>query len=304
MKPLAWIILLLFVASATPAQQSTVQRPAILGISHVRFHVTQLQASLPFYEDIIGLNADANACKNAPALKCFRVNALQVVQLDPRDWDRPNDLLEELAFSTSNVAAMRKFLDANGLKPDPIANNAAGEPSVSFQDSEGHRVVFEEPEKGVLMLARNPRQVSKSLIHAGFVIQDRAAADHLFKDTLGFHLYWQGGMNETDTNWVAMQVPDGVDWLEYMLRISPTADHHTFGVMYHISLGVPDIHVAQKQLVANGWTPKEEPKVGRDGKWQLNLYDPDDTRIEFMEFTPKEKPCCSEFTGKHPGPQN
>ena len=43
--------------------------------------------------------------------------------------------------------------------------------------------------------------------------------------------------------------------------------------------------------------------MGRDGKWQLNLYDPDDTRIEFMEFTPKEKPCCSEFTGPHPGPK-
>jgi hypothetical protein len=41
--------------------------------------------------------------------------------------------------------------------------------------------------------------------------------------------------------------------------------------------------------------------MGRDGKWQLNLYDPDLTRIELMEFTPKEKPCCSEFQGQHPG---
>jgi len=301
MKPLALTILLLFVASASPAQQSAVPRPKILGISHVRFHVTSLPSSLPFYQDIVGLNPDAHACTNLPALKCFRVSATQVVQLDPRDWDRPNDLLEELGFSISNVKAMRKFLEANGLKPDPIANNAAGKPSVSFVDSEGHRVVFEHPEKGAL--AANPHQVSRSLIHAGFVIQDRAAADHLYKDILGFHLYWQGGMNETDINWVAMQVPDGVDWLEYMLRISPTADHHTYGVMYHISLGVTDIHAAQKQLVANGWIPKEEPKVGRDGKWQLNLYDPDDTRIEFMEFTPKEKPCCSEFTGTHPSPK-
>jgi hypothetical protein len=54
------------------------------------------------------------------------------------------------------------------------------------------------------------------------------------------------------------------------------------------------------QLVANGSKPKEEPKIGRDGKWQLNLYDPDDTRIEFMEFTPTEKPCCSSYTGRHP----
>jgi len=46
----------------------------------------------------------------------------------------------------------------------------------------------------------------------------------------------------------------------------------------------------------------EAPKIGRDGKWQLNLYDPDETRVELMEFTPVEKPCCSEYTGPHPKP--
>jgi hypothetical protein len=66
--------------------------------------------------------------------------------------------------------------------------------------------------------------------------------------------------------------------------------------------GVPDIQAAREQLVKNGVHLTEEPKLGRDGKWQLNLYDPDQTRIEFMEFAPKEKPCCSEFTGPHPKP--
>jgi len=34
----------------------------------------------------------------------------------------------------------------------------------------------------------------------------------------------------------------------------------------------------------------------------LNLYDPDETRVEFMEFTPIERPCCSEYAGQHPVP--
>jgi hypothetical protein len=46
----------------------------------------------------------------------------------------------------------------------------------------------------------------------------------------------------------------------------------------------------------------EEPHIGRGGKWQLNLYDPDDTRVELMEFAPVQKPCCSEYTGPHPKP--
>ncbi len=109
-------------------------------------------------------------------------------------------------------------------------------------------------------------------------------------------------MNDGETSWVAMQVPDGTDWVEYMLNIPADADKHTLGVMNHIALGVPDIHAAQKQLLTNGMKLTEEPKMGRDGKWQLNVYDPDDTRVEFMEFTPVEKPCCSEFTGPHPKP--
>jgi hypothetical protein len=110
-------------------------------------------------------------------------------------------------------------------------------------------------------------------------------------------------MNDDKDDWVAMQVPDGTDWLEYMLNISSDADKHTLGVMNHIALGVEDIHEAEKRLIANGWKPGEEPKLGRDGKWQLNLYDPDDTRVEFMEFQPKEAPCCSAFTGPHPEPR-
>jgi hypothetical protein len=97
-----------------------------------------------------------------------------------------------------------------------------------------------------------------------------------------------------------MQVPDGTDWTEYMLGVSPNASHKTLGVMNHIALGVPDIHAAQQQLIKNGWKGTEQPKIGRDGKWQLNLYDPDQTRVELMEFTPVEKPCCSEYTGPHP----
>jgi catechol 2,3-dioxygenase-like lactoylglutathione lyase family enzyme len=73
--------------------------------------------------------------------------------------------------------------------------------------------------------------------------------------------------------------------------------------MDHIAIGVTDIHATEERVRADGLKFTEQPKIGRDGKWQLNLYDPDETRVEFMEFKPAEKPCCSEFTGPHPGPK-
>jgi len=134
--------------------------------------------------------------------------------------------------------------------------------------------------------------VSSRMIHAGFIVRDREAEDHFYKDILGFHLYWHGGMKDDQTDWVAMQVRDGTDWLEYMLRVhnpSPKA----LGVMHHFAIGVPAIQPAYKTVVARGLNPPQPPKIGRDGKWQLNLYDPNYTRAELMEFEPAEKPCCS-----------
>ncbi len=144
--------------------------------------------------------------------------------------------------------------------------------------------------------------ISHKLIHAGIIVKDAEAENRFYGDALGFHVYWHGGMKPDVMQWLAMQVPDGTDWIEYMLHIPADADKRTRGVMYHISLGVPSVAAAAKELEAKGYHGFEEPKIGKDGKWQLNLYDPDFTRVELMEFTPVEKPCCAEFTGKHPGP--
>jgi catechol 2,3-dioxygenase-like lactoylglutathione lyase family enzyme len=301
MRQVALTIILLFAGSAALAQQNAVRRPPILGISHVRFHVTEPEIAINFYQDVLELTPRPNrdACENSH-LRCFWISDQQFVELDLVEQRRPSGLLEEVALATSDLEAMRKFLAANGERPELEVRSSGRLVSFSVRDPEGNRIAFEERQNA--KLASNDSSVSNHLIHAGFVVHDRAAADHFYKDILGFRPYWHGGMKDDKDDWVAMQVPDGTDWLEYMLNISPNAHKHALGVMNHISLGVPDIHAAQQQLIKNGWKPSEEPKIGRDGKWQLNLYDPDDTRVEFMEFTPKEKPCCSEFTGPHPGP--
>ncbi|MFY9855822.1 MAG: hypothetical protein WAK26_18285, partial [Terracidiphilus sp.] len=60
-----------------------------------------------------------------------------------------------------------------------------------------------------------------------------------------------------------------------------------------------------KQLELRGGVPpahERMPLLGLDGKWQLDLVDPDGTRVEFMEFLPVKQPCCAPFTGPQPHP--
>jgi hypothetical protein len=104
-------------------------------------------------------------------------------------------------------------------------------------------------------------------------------------------------------------VPDGTDWLEYMVVGTPTErgipatmSAATLGVLNHFSLGIPNAEAAYTLLwSADRLTGQTNtPKIGRDAKWQLNLLDPDGTRAELMEFHAVAKPCCSPFTATDP----
>jgi catechol 2,3-dioxygenase-like lactoylglutathione lyase family enzyme len=283
------------------AAQDQPARPPITGIAHVRIFSTDLHKSLDSYSQVLG-TAARNAGCTGMARPCFIVNDRQQILISELSSAPPENLLAEIAFATPDLARMRAYLLAHNLAAGPVTRDISAVSHFSLRDPEGNTIVFVQLHPRGLFTAP-AEQVTTHMIHAGFVVHDRATTDHFYKEILGFRPYWHGGMKDDKDDWVAMQVPDGTDWVEYMLNISPTADKHTLGVMNHIALGVPDIQAAKAQLIKNGWKPGEEPKLGRDGKWQLNLYDPDDTRIEFMEFTPKEKPCCSEFTGPHPGPK-
>ena len=170
-----------------------------------------------------------------------------------------------------------------------------------MKDPEGHAIEFVE--RGTTeAIAPSASAVSRHMIHAGFLVYQGAAEDHFFLDILGFRPYWHGGMKDDVTEWVSMQVPDGTDWLEYMLNQPLQPSLQTAGVMNHISLGVVDMKKAQAVLESHGWKVHgdERAQMGKDGKWQLNLYDPDGTRVELMEFAPVQTPCCSSYTGPHP----
>jgi catechol 2,3-dioxygenase-like lactoylglutathione lyase family enzyme len=310
-----------FIATAlflSVSAEAAPKRPRIIGIDQVQIAVTNVDAAIPFYRNVTpndcihGVNRAqmeaqknghhgytfAGVCDFLPEITFFVDSCCQTLILSAIHEPVPTNLIEQVTFATDNVHELRRYLKANGFTP---SKPRQPDTYLTITDPEGHLIGFVQryPSRS----SQEPNVPFPQLIHVGFVVHDRAAEDHFFKDILGFRLYWHGGMKDDQDNWVAMQVPDGTDWVEYMLGIPPDASHHTLGVMNHIAIGVSDVHATEQQLIKSGLKLTEAPKIGRDGKWQLNLYDPDDTRVEFMEFTPAEKPCCNPFTGPHPGPQ-
>jgi hypothetical protein len=91
------------------------------------------------------------------------------------------------------------------------------------------------------------------------------------------------------SDWINMKVPDGTDYLEYMFVMGkPTRQQ--LASMHHVALLVPDIQNAletERERVSDP-TSIRSPQVGRNRRWQLNLFDPDGSRAELMEpFTMK-----------------
>ncbi len=284
-----------------------VARPAITGISHIGLVAQSLDADRKFYVDVLGWTTSPSL-ENTGGLR-FSGNSKQWVDVAPaiHPTDPP---MNHVALAPANAEQMRVYLKAHKVDaPDKLTIWKDGSRSFRVHDPEGHLIEFIQtptanPQRAISKKSAHPTSISSRIIHAGFTVHSADAEDAFYRGLLGFHLYWKGGMKSGVTDWVSMQVPDGTDWMEYMLNVPVNATHAQLGGANHFSLGVVDMDHVVSQLSQRNWPnrPAIHKQMGRDGKYQLNIYDPDGTRVEFMEFQPREKPCCSPFTGIQPAP--
>jgi len=290
---------LLILLVLTLAAFAQTQRPHITGIDHVCFYTTAPDGVKHLYVDILGLAA-ADPIESGETVRY--ISGKQWVGYSPAPDPKATDRMDHVAFATDNISALRRYLIEKGIKPGQIEGRSDHSLTLTVKDPEGHKIEFVERSKDEVVPTPPASAASHRMIHTGFIVYNRDAADHFYREILGFRPYWHGGMKDDVTDWVSLQVPDGTDWLEYMLNQPAHPDLQLTGVMNHISYGVADMAKAQALLESHGWKThgEEHAQMGRDGKRQLNVFDPDHTRIELMEFKPAEKPCCSDFSGPHP----
>jgi len=295
-SPTRTLLLACLLSASALAQQPT--RPPITGVAFARFYTTDPTAAQKFYGTTLGFER-----KEVDGMWLYPVNHSQWIELLTTPPPQPNVRMAAVAFTTTDAAKLERYLKAHNIKPAvPLKQGQFG-----VRDPEGNLVIFVQQgsEKPVATALSSPNAPSTRIIHVGFMVTDRAKEDAFWQQILGFRPYWHGGPNPGVDNWVSIQVPDGTDWLEYMLNISPSATLKTIGVMDHMSLGTTKMTDVVAALARNHCEGADctASKMGRDGKIQLNLYDPDLTRVEFMEFQPSGKPCCSPILGKAPSEQ-
>jgi lactoylglutathione lyase len=266
------------------AMQSAPSRPAVLGLAHVRLYTSSLAKARAFYGTVLGYPETANP---GTASSVFRVNDRQRIIVREGLPANQDDRFIDVAFETSDENAAAAYLASRGLPADPLDDVPdGGGRAVATRDPDGHRIELLVRFSGPAPRDPNDRRISTRILHAGLTIRDAARADAFYKDVLGFSEIWRGGRAEGALSWINMRVPDGTDYLEYMLTASPP-DRRQLGVAHHIALLVPSIQDAleavRARTSADDPNHRAVPQIGRNNRWQLNLFDPDGTRIEFME---------------------
>ncbi len=285
-------------AAPSPSPGGT-ERPAIFGVAHIGLKTDDLTAAREFYGHVLGFQEPFTVDKPSGGLMLtyFKVNDHQYIEVFPELKSPTEDRLSHIAFETADALKLRDYLASREVSvPATLHPGLDGNLSFMVKDPDGHAVEFVEYRSGSLH-SRNfgkflpDARISERMIHVGITVKDRAAADGFYRDVLGFREMWHGGRTDDRTDWVDMRVPEGTDWLEYMLNVENPSSR-TLGVMHHLALGVPSVDAGHRTVVERGLKP-DAPKIGPDGKWQLNLYDPNSTRVELMEPKPVRTPCCS-----------
>jgi lactoylglutathione lyase len=302
MKPLS---VLAIVAVALPlSAQPPAGRPKVLGVAHMAIYVKDLGKTRQFYEQFLGFAEPFTLPgKNGePGVRIafVKVNDRQYIEIF-NEKDRGEGQLNHISIYTDSADRMRDYLRANGIEAmgnaahGPVPKGQTGNKNFNVKDPDGHivEIVEYQPDSWTAQHAGKdvpPERISNAIMHVGFLVGDLEKSNHFYGDILGFTETWRGGGNPNLLSWVNMRVPDGQDYVEFMLY-GELPDPDGRGTKNHISLTVPDAQKTLDELkrrAAQGLYTAPEGKelaiqIGVNRKRQINLYDPDGTRVELME---------------------
>jgi catechol 2,3-dioxygenase-like lactoylglutathione lyase family enzyme len=283
------------VSRADSPAASAAQRPHILGIAHVALFSHDIDVSRKFYKDFLGFD-EPFSLKNADGttrLTWIKINDDQAVELFP-EKQAGTDRLYQLSFRTDDAEAMRLYLKSAGIEvPAKTGKGKSGSINFSVKDPDGHTIEFEQQLPGSWINDDRGKhlpdtRISVRMPHVGLMIRDLDESLKFYRDVLGCKEIWRGSKNGKTLSWANLQVPDGKDYVEFMLydTMPPLARINT---LHHLCLEVADVSKTEQTLSARPLPQDSKPAskiaVGVNGKRQINYYDPDGTRVEVMEPT-------------------
>lgn len=260
-------------------------------------YVKDLAKARQFYEDLLGFSEPftlPNKESGGTRIVFVKVNDRQYFEIF-NEKDRGEGQLNHISFYVDSADRMYSYLKAHGVEiqsdKGSVGKGQTGNKNFNIKDPDGHivEIVEYQTDSWTAREAGNflpSTRISDHIMHVGVLVGDLEKSIRFYDGILGFKEFWRGSSSPNVLNWVNMRVPGGPDYLEFMLY-SKIPEPDARGTRNHASLMIPDADLAlaelKKRAAKIGYTREIVIQTGVNRKRQINLYDPDGTRIELME---------------------
>jgi len=275
----------------------SVQRPKVLGVAHMAVYVKDLAKTRQFYEDFLGFGEAFTLPKKdgtGTRIVFIKVNDHQYFEIF-NEADRGEGQLNHISFYTDSADRMYTYLKAKSVPvmgdKGAVGKGQTGNKNFNVKDPDGHivEIVEYQPDSWTAREAGKKMpstRISDHILHVGVLVGDLDKANQFYGGVLGFKEFWRGSGSPKMLSWVNVRPAEGEDYLEFMLYNKlPEPDGR--GGKNHASLTIPDADKAlaemKRRAVRIGYNKEIVIQTGVNKKRQINLYDPDGTRIELME---------------------
>lgn len=319
-SPLSTILAAAAGITAPLFAQEVIPRPRILGVAHMAVYVKDLAKTRQFYEKFLGFGEPftlPDKDNKGTRIVFVKVNDYQYFEIF-NEADRGEGQLNHISLYTDSADRLYSYLKSKGIEAmsdkGSVGKGKTGNKNFNVKDPDGHIVEMVEymPDswtaqaKGKFMPAT---RISDHIMHVGVLCGDLDKSMAFYGGILGFKEFWRGSGSPNMLSWVNIWPAEGQDYIELMLYNSLPAPNGR-GTKNHASLTVPDAEKALAELKrreAQGLyqAPEGKPiaiQVGQNHRRQINLYDPDGTRIELMEWNTVDGKPVPDSTAPVPHP--
>jgi len=302
------------------ANAEDAKRPRLLGVSKIVVRSHDLNASRHFYGDLLGFQEVFTVLRNQTAVVksglpqdqvssvYFKVNNRQYIVVMPES-SSTEMRWAGYAVETDDAEAMRLYLKSLGYSvPGKIAKTPTHDLAFQISDPDGDAIEVMQYTPESLSVQSygkdlSDQRLSRRILHTGFIIS-KPETTKFYLDGFGVREFWRADPTMKApgaapsapregplyANLSNLKLPESDDYIEWSLsRTRPNPPPTVGPGLGHIALATLDtmaktVAAVEARPAFKDYDRQHEAHVGVNHKWQGNFFDPDGTRVEFMEL--------------------
>jgi len=276
-----YIVLFLLTSHSIVAQQ--VDRQAVWGIAKMTFLVSDFQVARDYYGKFLGFDEAFSYSSDLGKVISFKVNDRQFLEFVQDSQAKEKKRLVSVSFESENPEQMRQYLKSQNVTvPEKTSIDGAGNEVFVVDDPSGNHIEFidlktngmHRKSKGKFL---SDRRISKRIHHAGLFSEKIMDNDPFYTVALGFReLVRYPEDKSVSPTILYLGIPDCVENIEHYSPNDENVSHPCFLVD-----DMQETIYTLKERKSNEKLGK--PGIGKGKRWIMNMYNSDNTRVEFTE---------------------